>query len=83
MCIYFVRNISLTVSLCYQWFLRNICLLLIGSALDRSKIQLSFLVSLLYAQVNVQRKALQNAKIHRFQLQERQYTTFQVKIRLF
>ena len=34
-------------------------------------------------QVNVRRKTLQIAKIRRFQLQERQNTTFQVKIRLF
>ena len=47
------------------------------------EIELSSLVSLLYAQVNVRRKTLQIAKIHRFQQQERQHTTFQVKIRLF
>ena len=44
------------------------------------EIELSSLVSLLYAQVNVRRKTLQIAKIRRFQLQERQRTTIQVKI---
>ena len=47
------------------------------------KIELSSLVSLLHAQVNVRRKTLQIAKIRRFQQQERQHTTFQVKIHLF
>ena len=47
------------------------------------EIELSSLVSLLYAQVNVRRETLKIAKIRRFQLQERQHTTFQLKIRLF
>ena len=47
------------------------------------KIELSSLVSLLYAQVNVRRKTLQIAKIRCFQQQEPQHTTFQVKICLF
>ena len=47
------------------------------------EIELSSLVSLLYPQVNVLGKTLQIAKIRRFQQQERQHTTFQVKICLF
>ena len=55
----------------------------IGLALGRSEIELSTLVSLLYAQVNVQRKIRHIVKIRRFQLQERQHTAFHVKIHLF
>ena len=76
------RNIVIFVWFVHEFFFFLLTFFAILTFFLPVKIELFSLVSLLYAQVNVRCKTPWNrAKIRRFHLQERQRTTFQVKIR--